>query len=390
MYISDRLKALVVLMLFSFVLTTQIAQAGVFSDIKLWFSEKANIWQHSRAISSEVKTLYRERSTIKSFAEGASSLVKAYKSISNKNAKANFPQLLEIARAITQVVSGYQKLAPKAAAMYKRAKPSMQYFSELADQTTTIQTAKNRVMVKGFSNERLDSLAGANGWSRVFNSVKENPVNLFKWGRLKDEYNMGKIEAKYPLKCAQLAFEATAYFAAAKESVNELLGIKSEIDSIMGGNLEAILNIGGTVEKIRGVGNTAESLGELAERGTNLMNRRFVELVNIQQEYVETHKAYQQKYNKTERAEASNTGSYTPSPSASSGTTGSSVHTTGGIAGNSSTISLQQAMKTYQEAYETYIMLSQHGNADPTALKQAITDLQQAKMLVERAKAQAR
>ncbi|GAB4271797.1 MAG: hypothetical protein Kow0029_09760 [Candidatus Rifleibacteriota bacterium] len=386
MHRGKSLKALLLVMVFSFVMVVQSAQAGIISDIKLWLSEKANIRQHSKVITNEVKTLYRERNAIKDFAEGASTLVKAYKSISNKNLKANFPQLLEIARAITQVVSGYQKLAPKAEAMYRRAKPSMQYFANLADQTNTLQTAKNKIMVKGFSNDRLNRLAGAHGWSRVFETIKSNPLNLFRWGKLSDEYKMGKIEAQYPLKCAQIAFEATAYYAAAKQSVSELIGIKKEIEGIMGGDLSAILNIGSTVNKIQSVGGTAESLGELAEKGANLMNTRFNELLKIQEEYVAANKAYNQKYNKTPTGSNTTTtssGSYASSPE-------SSVITTGGITGKTANVSLQQAMANYQKAYETYIKISQSGSADTNTLNEAIRNLQIAKKQVEQAKARAR
>ncbi len=372
------------LLILCLLFTAQVAQAGVLADIKLWFNEKANIVQHSRAISSEVKTLYRERKSIQNFAEGANSLVNAYKAISNKRAKASFPQLLEIARAITNVVKGYQNLAPKAEAMYKRAQPSMKYFSELADSTTTIQTAKNRIKVKGFSDGRLNSLAGANGWGRVFSTIKENPLNIFKWGRLKDEYQMGKIEAQYPLKCAQIAFEATAYYAAAKQSVNELLGIKSEIDGILGGNLEAILNIGGTVNKINSIGGSVEALGDLAEKGAATMGKRFDELLDVQEEYVAALRRYNDKYN--ERNQSANTGSYTASSPQSSQTT--SVVNSGNSSG--ANVNLQKAMQIYQQAYETYIRVSQSGQASQAELNRAIANLQQAKKQVEQAKAQAR
>lgn len=373
------------LLMLCLLFTAQVAKAGVLADIKLWFNEKANIVQHSRAISSEVKTLYRERKSIQNFAEGANSLVNAYKAISNKRAKASFPQLLEIARAITNVVKGYQNLAPKAEAMYKRAQPSMKYFAELADSTTTIQTAKNRIKVKGFSDSRLNSLAGANGWGRVFSTIKENPLNIFKWGRLKDEYQMGKIEAQYPLKCAQIAFEATAYYAAAKQSVNELLGIKSEIDGILGGNLEAILNIGGTVNKINSIGGSVEALGDLAEKGAATMGKRFDELLDVQEEYVAALRRYNDKYN--ERNQSVNTGSYTASSPQSSQTT--SVVNSGSNSSGTN-VSLQRAMQIYQQAYETYIRVSQGGQASQAELNRAITNLQQAKRQVEQAKAQAR
>ncbi|MEW6713257.1 MAG: hypothetical protein AB1403_25780, partial [Candidatus Riflebacteria bacterium] len=360
------LKAGLVMVLLAFVLTANVVQAGVFSDIKLWFSEKANIYQHSRSISSEVKTLYRERKSIQSFAEGASALVRAYKSISNKTSKVNFPKLLDIAHAITKVVSGYQNLAPKAEAMYKRAKPSMSYFADLADKTTTIQTAKKRIAVKGFSEERLNSLAGANGWGRVFGAIKENPLNLFKWGRLSDEYKMGKVEAAYPLKCAQIAFDATAYYAAAKSSVQELLGIKSEIDGILGGNLDSLLNMGSTINKINSVGPSVEALGDIAEKGANAMTKRFDELLKVQDEYVAASRAYNEKYNP--QGNTTNSGTYSASAPQGSRTvtSGSSNGTTG-----SSKISLDKAMQAYQKAYQAYVEISRLGDSSQADLDKA-------------------
>jgi hypothetical protein len=377
------------MLLLSFLLTLQSAQAGVFSDIQLWFKERVEIRQHSKAITSEVKQLYRERNTIKEFAQGASTLVQSYRSIANKKAKANIPELINIARSITQVVNGYQRLAPKAAAMYKRAQPSMKYFAELADETTTIQAAKKRIRVKSFSNNRLNKLAGAHGWGKVFSSIKENPLNLFRWGRLKDEYEMGKVEAKLPLKCAQIAFDATAYFAAARESVNELLGIQQEIEGIMGGDLEAILNIGNTVESIKSSGNTIEAIGDLAEDGTQLLSQRFTELVKVQQEYVKTANSYNNKYREDKQSDSSgrvattgrSNSAYEPQASERP------VTTTGGITGIE-TVSLQKAMEMYQEAYTNYIELSQNQNADNTELQQAINDLQRAKNLVNQIKSQ--
>ncbi|EKD82406.1 MAG: hypothetical protein ACD_39C01316G0002 [uncultured bacterium] len=407
-------KALFGLLLFVILLSAQNVYAGVFSDVKLWISEQANIRQHSKIIGSEVKTLYRERKSIQRFAEGASGLIKVYKSIRSKNLKSNFPQLLEIAKSISLVVSEFSNLAPKAEAMFKKAQPSMKYFSELADQTQTIQTAKKKIMVRTFSENRLMSLAGANGWNRVFSAVKENPLNIFRWGRLSDEYKLGKVEGQYPLKCAQIAFEASGYYFAARESMQDLLGIQNEIKGIMGGDLSAILNLGNTVNKIQNSGNSIESLGELAEEGTNKLSSRMSELVKIQDEYVAASKAYNQKYNKSEGSTsgAANTSAaasgYAPSSSSSSSatsgnsttyapntrSTGGSTYSPNSRVTNSRTttrsvpaVSLQQAMANYQKAYEAYIKISQAGDSSQAALDAAIENLAVARKQVEQAKA---
>lgn len=402
-------KALFGLLLFAILFSANTAQAGVFADVKLWVSEQANIRQHSKIIGAEVKTLYRERKSIQRFAEGASGLIKVFQSIKNKNLKSNFPQLLEIARSISLVVSEFSNLAPKAEAMYKKSQPSMKYFSELADQTQTIQTAKKKIVVKTFSENRLMSLAGANGWNRVFSAVKENPLNIFRWGRLSDEYKLGKVEGQYPLKCAQIAFEASGFYFAARESMQDLLGIQNEIKGIMGGDLSAILNLGNTVNKIQNSGNSIESIGELAKEGTSKLSTRMDELVKIQNEYVAATKTYNQKYNKSEGSTSATAGlpsasttSYTSSGSnaSSRNTTPSSSGTTyspnsraptspapGTTTRNVPAVSLQQAMANYQKAYEAYIKISQAGSASQAQLNTAVENLAVARKQVEQAKA---
>jgi hypothetical protein len=402
MFRNLQLKTFVGLLLIALIFSAQTLQAGVFSDIKLWVSEQANIRKHSKVITTEVKTLYRERKSIQRFAEGASGLIKVYQSIKNKNLKSNFPKLLEIARSISLVVSEFSNLAPKAEAMYKKAQPSMKYFSELADQTQTIQTAKKKILVKTFSENRLMSLAGANGWNRVFSTVKENPLNLFRWGRLSDEYKLGKIEGQYPLKCAQIAFEASGYYFAARESIQDLLGIRNEIEGIMGGNLDAILNIGSTVNKIQNSGKSIESIGELAETGTQKLSMRMTELVEIQEQYVAANKIYNQKYNKSADQNTAPYASSNTTSAVNRGTSQTSPATTSSVylpnsrtpaaplpgsqTGNVPNVSMQQAMENYQKAYQAYISISQTGKASQNEINRAIENLATARKQVEQAK----
>ncbi len=397
------LKALPFSILVAFILMiASSAQAGIFSDVKLWASNQAAVRQHSRVIGSEVKTLFRERKSIQRFAEGATGLVRAYQAIKNKNLKTNFPQLLEIAKSISNVIKEYKNLAPKAEAMYKNAQPSMKFFSEMADRTEIIQTAKKRFVVKTFSEGRLESLAGANGWNRVFDSVKESPVNLFKWGRLRDEYKLGKIEGHYPLKCAQIAFEASGYYFAAKESVQDLLSIQTEIDGILDGKLSSILNIGSTVDKISNAGQSVENLGDIAEKSANHLNNRMTELVKIQEQYVAANKSYNEKYNRSAQTAANNSGSsgsggnraqqpttaanpsYMPNSRPQRPATPSAPVATGPA------ITVQKAMANYQRAYEAYVKISENGKASQADLNKILAELQQARQQLEQAKSQAR
>ncbi len=387
MIIRSNLKAMLIIMVLAFIMPAIQADAGIFDDIKLWYNQKSEINKHSRVISSEVKTLYRERKSIQRFSEGASGLIRAYRAISNKGSKASLPQMLDIAKSISLVVSEFKNLAPKAEAMYRNAQPSMKYFSQLADQTETIQTNKNKILVKSFSDGRLNKLAGANGWSRVFDSVKSDPLNLFRWGRLQDEYKLGKVEAQYPLKCAQIAFEASAYYFAARDSVQELLGIQKEIEGILGGDLGAILNVAGTVNKIQNSGQSIEALGELAETGALRIGKRFDELLKVQEDYVAINKSYNDKYNKTPLASGSS-GSTTVSASGTTArqSTTSAAPSTGNNSG-SAAVSLERAMANYQKAYQAYVEISQRGDASQNEVNKAINELNAAKRQVEQAKA---
>ncbi|HNW10908.1 MAG TPA: hypothetical protein PLK58_01220 [Candidatus Rifleibacterium sp.] len=387
MIIRSNLKAMLIIMVLAFIMPAIQADAGIFDDIKLWYNQKSEINKHSRVISSEVKTLYRERKSIQRFSEGASGLIRAYRAIRNKGSKASLPQMLDIAKSISLVVSEFKNLAPKAEAMYRNAQPSMKYFSQLADQTETIQTNKNKILVKSFSDGRLNKLAGANGWSRVFDSVKSDPLNLFRWGRLQDEYKLGKVEAQYPLKCAQIAFEASAYYFAARDSVQELLGIQKEIEGILGGDLGAILNVAGTVNKIQNSGQSIEALGELAETGALRIGKRFDELLKVQEDYVAINKSYNDKYNKTPSASGSS-GSTTVSASGTTArqSTTSAAPSTGNNSG-SAAVSLERAMANYQKAYQAYVEISQRGNASQNEVNKAINELNAAKRQVEQAKA---
>ncbi|HNX75254.1 MAG TPA: hypothetical protein PLM07_13460 [Candidatus Rifleibacterium sp.] len=384
MILRNQLQALILLLAVIFILPAGTAEAGFFSDVKLWYNEKSNINQHSRVIGNEVKTLYRERKSIQSFAEGTSSLIQAYRAIKDKNSKTSLPQILDIATAISKVVKEYNNLAPKAEAMYKKSQPSMKYFSQLTDKTETIQTTRNKIIVKSFSDGRLNKLAGANGWSRVWDSVKSNPLNAFRWGKLSDEYKLGKVEAQYPLKCAQIAFEASAYYFAARDSIQELLGIQKEIEGIVGGDLASILNISSTISKIQNSGNSIEAIGELAKTGTDRISKRFEELVKVQNDYVAINKAYNEKYNRADGSNAS---------TSNTGTTGNSTTLRSGSApaattqASGATPSLDRAMENYQKAYQAYVELSQQGSgADQAKLNQAINNLNKAKQQVENAR----
>ena len=382
-----------ILLLFGFTFGDAGPCLGFFENITKYIKERKEISAHSRNVSGAVKTLYRERKSIQSLAQSASTLIQAYKGIANKSA--SIPKLLDIARAITTVISEYSNLAPKTEKLYSGIKPDLEYFATLKDGTddklVTVGQKSNQFILKSFSDNRIGKLAGAAGWSRVWSSVTDNPMNLFRWGKLSDEYKMGKTEGTYALKCAQIAFETESYYQAAKNSIQGLLGIRNEINGILNGDLFALLGLGNTVSNIQGAAGSAQVLGDTLGAAVNNMGARFNELNKIQNEYVKVHQNYAQKYGNPAGQNAS-TSEATSGNSISGnmpgvrdlpGNAGSNAGNAGGAK------DLQTAMANYQKAYAAYIKITQDPEASQNERSSAIQNLQSARNRVETLKANA-
>ncbi len=359
-----------------------VASAGFFGDVGTYMKERSQIKAHTKNIALGVRELYKDRKSVSSFAQSAAALVGSYKQIRDK--KANISKLLDIAKNISTLVKEYQNLAPKAEKLYNQCQPDLEYFYNLKDEKDqTIAFSADPGKKYPFytvSENRIGKLSGAWGWGRVWDSVKENPLNVFRWGKLKDEYQYGKAEAKYALKCAQVAYEATSYFNIAKKSIQELLGIKSEIDGILGGDLEALLQINSTAERIKGSGTSIEVLGEVATKAANGIGKRFDELNDAQNKFVEVHKAYQQKYGGNATAKTADSSS-APSVSIPQ----SQGATVSGGSSSGSKPDLNVAMEAYQKAYQVYTKLVSQG-ASQDQIKKALDNLQKSRERVEAAK----
>ena len=376
-----------------FVLATSASYAGFFSDVGTYLKERKNIWSHSKNITSGVKELYRERKSIRRFSDSANTLVRAYHGIRNKSLKSNFPKLIEIAQAITGLVMEYQNLQPKASRLYSKVKPDLNYFAKLKGKNDDFMDASKKFVVKSFSDNRINKLSGAAGWGRVWDSVKENSFNVFRWGKLRDEYKYGKAEAKYPLKCAQIAFETMSYYEAANGAVQSLLGIKSEINGLLNGNLDALLGIGNTVNRIENASEDVNSLGSVLNQGVSNINKRFTELIAVQDEYVKIHKEYQQKYNKNPSTPTGTNASSGSSSSAYSGTSsahsGYSSTTTTSPGTYNTQQDLNNAMEYYRRTYMEYTKIVQNSQSSREAVQKALNDLQEARRMLDQAKKRA-
>ena len=367
------------------VMATQVAHAGFFDSISTFMKERSEIYSHSKNIGNGIRELYRERKSISSLAVASSQLIQAYKEIKNK--KANISSIVNIAQQINTLVSAYKNVAPKASSVYNRIEPDVNYFSKLKDSSDdqSLAIGNKLFKIESLSESRISKLAGSGGWARVFDAVKDNPLNIFRWGKLSDEYQYGKAEAKYALKCTQIAFEARSYYKAATDSISQLLDIKSQIDGILSGNLESILNLPKSIESIQGASGGVEDFGGLMQSAADRFGKRFDELKVAQDEYVAAHQKYTR--GKATPAQAVTVGT-APSSNSYSGVKGIST-TSSTKPATTSTVSLKSAMEAYQKAYQRYTNTLQNSGTSEQERAQAAEALNVARTQYEAAKAAA-
>lgn len=385
-------KFVVLCFLFAIFLLPATLQAGPIANTFTWIRETPNIRKHSRVICSEVRGLYRQRASIQRLADGSQTLVEAYEGIRDRSASRNIPQLLTIARGIAQVLAAYGELAPAAEQMYRNSQPSLQYFSGLANKTSRVRAGNREIVTPVFTDRRINGLSRSAGLSNVWKGIKKKPLNIFRWGRIRDDYRLGRSEAKYILKATQTAFEGSQYYFAVRENVRRLQEIKREIDDILGGDLGALIKIGATMGNVLDAASTVGELADIATEAPKRLGKRFDELSEAQEEYARIARDYNRKYEPDDAGTWMWRTSSSPAPSRMPSTTSRArdttpVHTGSAVdTGND----LQQAMSLYQQTYEDYIALSQAPNVSPEHLQQALVRLQQARQNVENIRQQAR
>ncbi|OQB49496.1 MAG: hypothetical protein BWY02_01366 [bacterium ADurb.Bin157] len=346
--------------------------------------------EHTRNINNQVKGIYRERKSIERFAQSADTLAKEYNAL-DKNDSKNYLKILNIAAAITTLVTEFNNLAPKAEQFYKAAEPSLDYLSRYTDKTEELTVMGQSVQVKTLSEGKINSLARRNGISRAWGAIKENPINIFKWGRLKSEYKLGKAEAQYSLKCAQIAFEASTYYDTIRRSMQTLLNIQDDIKKIKGLNLVSIINAGTTVAKIYDAVGSIEGVYIAATNGTTKLNKRFSEMLDAQSNYAAELKAYNSKYKGiriTLQAPAASSPSNASSPTNASSDKASEQRIDTTISNINSGMTLLNAADEYAKAYKAYVAVSQNPNSDPKEVYEAVTRFKNAKDLYEQLKQQ--
>ena len=342
--------------------------------------------EHTRNINNQVKSLYRERKSIERFAQSADILAKEYNSL-DKNDSKNFLQILNIAAAVTTLVTEFNNLAPKAEQFYKATEPSLAYLSRYTDKTEELTILGQSVRVKTLSEGKINSLARNNGISRAWGAIKDNPINIFKWARLKSEYKLGKAEAQYSLKCAQIAFEASTYYDTIRRSMQTLLNIQDDIKKIKGLNLVSIINAGTTVAKIYDAVGSIEGVYIAATNGTTKLNKRFSEMLDAQSNYATELKAYNSKYKGIQITRQASVAS-SPTNASSSDTKASEQRIDTTISDINSGVTLLKAADEYAKAYKAYVAVSQNPNSDPKEVYEAVTRFKNAKDLYEKLKQQ--
>jgi hypothetical protein len=309
-------------------------------------------------------------------------LISAFQSIKDK--KANIAQIVGIAKSIDTLARTYQTLAPKATAMYSKLKPDLDYFTQLKGDEGDYGLQVGSKQITTLSDNRVNKLSGAAGWSRVWDTIKENPMNVFRWGRLKDEYEYGKMEGKYVLKCAQITLEGASYYSAAQSYMSEILDIRKQIDGIVSGDWTAILGLPNTLNSIQGAATGVGDFGTLLNTAASRMTTHINELGTLQTEYVTMHRNYAAKYLQTTAGTATpvaSTGGITGS------TNSASTGSTSGITGKVTNADLQKAMAQYQTTYKAYAAAISNPSATTREKEAAVLSLQQAKANYDAVKA---
>ena len=351
-----------------------VAHCGVIADVKFYMANRSDINAHTKNMAVAVKELYRDRESVSQFTKSAAVLINAYRGVQNN--KPNIPKLLEIASSIDNLIKEYNKLTPTCERLYNQVKPDLKYFSGLAEDVNASDNTNPSFLKKTLTDSRLSKIAGSAGWGRVWDSVKSNPSNLFRWGKLKDEYQYGKTEASYILKTAQIAYEGATLYQEAQKSVQSLLGIKAQISKLMSGDLSAILGLPNTVNAVQNSATSVNDLGLIVNQGVSLMGKRFDELQKLQNDYLANHKAYQEKYGNAQTASAkaaqttSQTGTTKPWASATS----------------TSGANLQVASDLYQKAYRKYVEATSNPNISDRERQAVMDNLRQARSQMDAAR----
>ncbi len=359
------------------------ATAGVIDNAKFVMNNGAALVSHSRNITSGVRELYRERQSVRNFIESAGTLIQAYKGLSAKKST-DIPQILKIASAIDTLVREYNYIAPKAKGVFTKIKPDLKFFESMQEvKSVNLGDTTSKLQIKTISDSTLGNLSGLAGWSRVWDSIKSKPSNIFRWGRLSDEYKLGKAEGGLALKACQIALEGISYYDEADRSLSQLLDIRKQINGIVSGDLTAILNIGSTVNSIQGASGSVDRLSKLINSATPRFNQRFNELNAAQDAYLKAHQAYQAKYGVTVGKPAATT---TAAPTAATRTTSAQAATSSTSSG-STAADLKSAMAAYQKAYQEYTACVQNSQSTQEQVQAAIERLRTARDRYERAKA---
>lgn len=359
------------------------AAAGIIDNAKFVMNNGAEMVSHSRNVTTGVRELYRERQSVRNFIDSAATLIQAYKGLSAQRST-DIPQILKIASAIDTLVREYSYIAPKAKSVFTKIKPDLKYFESMQEvKSVNLGDNTSKLQIKTISDSTLGNLSSLAGWSRIWDSIKSKPTNIFRWGRLSDEYKLGKAEGGLALKACQIALEGMSYYDEADKSLSQLLDIRKQINGIVSGDLSAILNISSTIDSIQGAGGSVDRLSKLINSATPRFNQRFNELNAAQDAYLKAHQAYQAKYGVTVGKTAS-TATATPTTTARTSTVQTAATS---ASSGSAAVDIQSAMAAYQKAYQEYTACVQNSQSTQEQIQAAIEKLRTSRDRYEHAKA---
>ncbi len=362
-----------------FAVSPLVYAGSMWDDVKKLFQNRVEVAQHTKNVANCVKDLWRERKAISALNDSAMALVRAYHTAKQKG-KLGINELLSVAQNAVSLINSYQRVAPVVEPVYNRMQPDLQYFSQMSSDFGDPNAVTNTFPPQTISDGRIKALSGSVGWARVWSTVADNPINIFKWGKLADEYKMGKAEGAYSLKCAQIAFEAAGFIKLTKGCLNDLMSVKNDIDGILAGNLNSILNLPTMGNRLMGATGNVDKMSEAINKAPTHFNNRFNELGSLQNDYVNVYKNYQQKYGTAQVAAQASSGT-------SSTVARPAMPATAPQANQGNWLNLQQATAEYAKAYREYLAAMDNPNTPPEILQVMVNKLNQAQRQVEAARA---
>ena len=174
------LAGLIVLCLFG---SVSASSADTVELAKKWYDDRQAFNSHATNVANAIREVGKDRNTILNFTSSALNVINSYKA-AKAGGSLDLGKILQLAPDVMSLANGYQALAPKVQSVYSRITPDIEYFKKFQGDGT--QGNNGTAQLPTFDDSKINNMSRAAGWGRVWSSIKDNPLNVFRWGRLAD------------------------------------------------------------------------------------------------------------------------------------------------------------------------------------------------------------